>query len=140
VCHSEAGYDPLSHGEASKLLVEFGVKRAGDAVLPAFAFSMLPKMIPLLSPAQMGKTFPHYVMGELVEVHTILGNDLGGINPFATSGYMYLMGQGIHFYALYYAQGYYVFYAYSGALIMSWAIVVTLPTAAYRWKQQAKNA
>merc|ERR1712205_284995 len=46
--HGAAGYNPFAPGTTSVRLAEFGVTRTGTTgVLPAFAFSMMPKMLPL---------------------------------------------------------------------------------------------
>lgn len=130
-----SGYNPYAfYGglSAGKWLTEFGVTRNG-ATVPAFAFSMMPKMIPLLSPTGLGSTFPSFVMGQDQEVgRTTLPVGQQG----ERSTLMYMSGNGVFYAIYYYAHGWYTLYTYAGI----YSIVASIcPMALYGMYRMRKD-
>jgi len=133
VCHSEAGYDPFSHGHPSKWLAEFGVTRTSGEILPAFAFSIMPKMIPMISPAKLGETFPTIVMGKVSDSMQIINDRFGITLNGAPTTYMQAWGMGALYYFTFHAQGYYSLYLALGVYTVVFSFV-PLITSAFRFK------
>jgi len=138
VSHTEAGYDPIIPGDQGKWLAEFGVSRNG-ATLPAFAFSMMPKMWAFLAPDGLGKNFPATMMGASADCRSWAGKSMGIDFIPTVSSYMWLFGQGAPYYYIYYSHAMYTFYLYLGIYTIVWAFVPLLVTAIVRLKIDAKN-
>lgn len=132
VSHNEAGYDPMSFGPQSKWFAEFGVSRTGGT-LPAFAVGVMPKMTTLLSP----RGFPQYVMGEHVDVNSLVADLLLLDVAEAPGGYQFLMGQGAPYFFRYYAQGFWAMYTALGVLLIILSFVLILPCILYKQKQSS---
>jgi len=135
VSHGEAGYNPLGHGNPSKFLVEFGVARAGGT-LPVFAFSFLPKMIPLLAPSGLGASFPTFVMGKNMDVRVDLGEWYGVQTPSSMNTLGLLFGPGAMFAVTYFPHGTYTMHIWYGGYAVVWS-VVTFFYAGFRLKKDA---
>jgi len=129
---SESGYDPLVPGPGSKYLAEFGVTRSGN-VLPAFAFSMMPKMLTLIAPKGLGSSYPYFVLGKSLDIKKLAedytGNDIN-LDAVAFS----LYGQGANFWIRNYSQGVYTLHMYPGIYCVIFAFAIVLPVAAIRFK------
>lgn len=133
VSHDEYGYTPSLIGAQGKWLAEFGVTRP-EGVLPAFAFSMMPKMIPLLSPTAIGATFPFFIMGQEFESRVLAGQHIGtDAITYELLG-EFLWGKGIYYLSIQYTVGTYYMYLYCGIYLIVYGIVVTMGTAIYRFK------
>jgi len=133
VSHTELGYTPIEIGAQGKWLAEYGVTRDGS-VLPAFAFSMMPKMVTVISPTGIGSGFPFSLMGAITDSKNEMSALLGGNEiTFSTTGDD-LWGHGCLLYLTYFGAGYYTLYLYCGIYFFVFAILVTIPTAIYRFK------
>jgi len=129
---SEEGYNPFVPGPGSKWLAEFGVTR-GDVTLPAFAFSMMPKMVTLLAPKGLGSTFPWFVLGTPTDVRVVTEDMMLQPNGLDAVD-LYLYGQGALFYLKNYPTSVYTLHQYPGIWCLIYAFVVVLPVAAVRFK------
>jgi len=133
VSHSDLGYDPLGSGPTSKWLAEFGVERTVGEVLPAFAFSMMPKMIPMISPGKLGQTFPFFVMGMELDVKKIAGDAIG-LTVIQGSTYLFLAGGGSLYVFTYYADAIYISRFALGIYLITYAFFPILLIGLYRFK------
>jgi len=136
VSHKQIGYDPNAPGTPSKFLAEFGVNRAGGT-LPAFAFSFLPKMIPLIAPSGLGGSFPMFLMGKLMDLRQEIGDAYGVDPPTSSSTLMFLVGPGTAYYLNYYSHGMFTLYTWAGSYLLVWS-AVTLIYGVIRMKVDAK--
>jgi len=130
----DAGYS----GGQGKFLAEFAVQRTGHSgVVPAFAFSMMPKMTPLLSPTAVGKNFPSKFMGKVWDPKYIPGANppLGDRTP-----YNILMGDGFLWYMIYFANAVHIMWMYMGIYFLVYAFVPIAAYGAYRFKADAASA
>jgi len=133
VAHTEIGYDPISPGKPSKFLAEFGVSRTGGT-LPAFAFSMMPKMLPLMSPSGLGASFPFLVLGKSLDL-VRYAYETCGLKPsgFDNVG-EYLVGAGALYYFQYFSTAIQTMYLYPGIYTICYTCTIVLPVAMYRLK------
>jgi len=129
---SELGYDPLSPGPGGKYLAEFGVTRNGGT-LPAFAFSMMPKMITLIAPQGLGSSYPFSVLGKFTDIR-LLVEDMTGVDCTLDAVSFYLYGQGANFYIRNYPTAMETLHFYPGLYCLLYAFVIVLPVAAFRFK------
>jgi len=134
VSHTDAGYDPLqSNAQQGKWLAEFGITRSGG-VLPAFAFSFMPKILPLVAPKGLGSSFPYFVMGEEFDARSETSDMYNMDKATSVTTFMMLVGQGSHFHFLFYSLGMHALYTICGVYLIVYAFVPTLVYALYRMK------
>jgi len=138
VAHSSAGYDPMAPGKSSAWLAEFGVSRNGGT-LPAFAFSMMPKMLTLVSPAGIGASFPFTILGKDMNVETRVSDMVNMEVSMATTANL-LVGVGANWFLRYYSYAIYTLHLYPGAWCLIYTFFIVLPVAAYRFKLDTKLA
>jgi len=135
VSHTEVGYDVLGTGASSKWLAEFGVSRKAEGVLPAFAFSMMPKMIAMYAPKGLGGAYPFLFMGKNVDVAALTADALG---LDAAPGFLFqdflVQGKGALFFFRYYSDALKNSLKYAGFYLIIYALVIVLPVAAVRFK------
>jgi len=138
VCNTKAGYDPLGveNGVPSQWLAEYGVMH-GDRLLPAFAFSMMPKMLALVSPSGLGSSFPGFYMGETGNALHALADTYGLPTPTSRSSYMEGYGNDMLFAVTFYSYGVYMTHFALGLYVIVFAFFPTLLVAAYRLKADA---
>lgn len=109
--------------------------------MPAFAFSMMPKMRALISPAGLGSSYPNLIMGETVDVSQIASDkvDSSLVNYVAIAFQdMQLVGRGADFYFRYYSLALGNLMLYPGVYLVVYAIFIVLPVAAIRFKMDSK--
>jgi len=140
VSHTELGYSPtVETGQQGKWLAEFGVTRNG-AVLPAFAFSMMPKLVPLIAPHGLGSSYPLKIMGAEVDANAhVAGAATLPDRVGSTASGQFMHGSGIMYFILCYTNGWYTFYKYTGIYLILWSLLITLPTGVVRMKLDAAN-
>jgi len=137
VSHTETGYDPLSSNELQgKWLIEFGVIRAGG-ILPAFAFSMMPKVLPLMAPKGMGSSFPYFVMGDDMDTRKYLASEWN-LKAGSTSTFMFLVGQGALYGFAYFSHGIFLMYQAFGIYAICYSFVALI-YAGYRMKSDGAS-
>jgi len=139
VSHNEQGYDPLKPGAQGKWLAEFGISRP-NGVLPAFAFSIMPKMIPMIAPRGVGSNFPVTIMEEDFEVRSLIAPLIGKDYVSVTSTGMHLWGIGAFYLLTNYSYALYTMYFALGIYLLIYAICVVMVTAALRFKMDSKMA
>jgi len=136
VAHSEIGYDPTHPGEQGKWLAEFGVTMPAG-MLPAFAFSIMPKLIPLISPNGLGSNFPGFIMGEDLNAGNLISDIIGDPVGRTTSS-MDMLGKGSLYTLVYYAHAWYNIYLYCGVYLLVYSFFPVLTVALYRFKADSK--
>merc|ERR1712146_500949 len=118
-----------------KWFAEFGVTRPGSAgVLPAFAFSMMPKMIPLMSPTGLGENWPEYVMGKYYMDRYQFYPQVIYENTLE-----FMHGAGVTYHMLYFIHGWRNWWLYFGIYCIVFAFVPTLLYGLYRMKADASS-
>merc|ERR1712146_489747 len=139
VTHGAAGYNPFwpmmgMPPAQGKWLAEFGVQRPGvEGVLPAFAFSMMPKL-PLMSPRALGDGRPFYVMDKYYE------DRMQFYPQVATQNIReFLHGGGVTYHMLSFIHGWRNWWLYFGIYCIVFAFVPTLLYGLYRMKADAAN-
>jgi len=140
VCNTKGGYDPYGaeNGVPSQWLAEYGVTH-GNELLPAFAFSMMPKMIPMLSPGGLGANFPSFVMGVTGNALIGLADSFGMTTPASRSLYMEVFGDDFIHATTFYSHALYTTHVVLGSFIVGFAIFPTLIVGIYRHKVDASS-
>lgn len=134
---NSAAYNPFAawgNGAQGKWLAEFGVTRAAKT-LPAFAFSMMPKMLSLMSPQGAGSSFPTFIMGKNLEMRTEVLESVGVTAAGERSQLMDFFGHGALYTIPAYPHGLYTMYLYPGILCIVFSIIPVAAYGAYRMKK-----
>jgi len=134
ISHTEEGYNPYAVGKQGKWLAEFGVTTTTGSTIPAFAFSMMPKMHLMVAPSG----FPFFLMGKELNAVVTTENMIGQPITVGPSSYMWCYGQGVFFFLTFFAHSNYVMFISAGVWMIIVAVMVLL-TAAYRMKVSSKD-